>query len=344
MYLAFYGLQEKPFNATPDPRFLYLTPGHREALAQLRYGVKESTGFLVLTGEVGTGKTTLLHALLRGLNGTTSAAFVFNSMLSFDDLLEYVLEDFGALKGGDSRAQRLFALNRFLIERRRVGQKSVLILDEAQNLDVPTLEQVRLLSNFETPTDKLLQILLVGQPELRAKLDQPELRQLKQRIALRCRITPLTAEETRDYIRTRLRIAGARDLGLFADAAVRRIAEYARGIPRVVNIVCDHCLLTGYADQTRRIGPEIVGQAIDYLEAGERPDARRRALPRGRARRAPRPRRRSALHWALGAVTAGLVGAVGLLALYPGALGGLPGAVATTVLDLARVARELWPR
>ncbi len=268
MYLAFYGLREKPFNATPDPRFLYMTPGHREALAQLLYGVQESKGFIVLTGKVGTGKTTLLHALRQRLNGHTAVSFVFNPTLPFEGILEYVLEDLGIARGETSHAQRLMGLNNFLIERRRAGQNTVLILDEAQNLDPRTLEQVRLLSNFETPTDKLLQILLIGQPELKAKLQLPELQQLRQRIGLRCHIPPLTPEETREYIRTRLWIAGARDLGLFTERAVARISEYSEGIPRLVNILCDHCLLFGYADQKRRVDGEAVEQAIEYLEEG----------------------------------------------------------------------------
>ena len=176
MYLTFYGLNEKPFNTTPDPKFLYLTPGHREALAQLVYSVRENRGFLVLTGEVGTGKTTLLQAFLRRLDGKAAVAYVFNSMLPFEGLLEYVLEELKVPEPGSSPAQRLLALRRFMLDRRRAGQSTVLVLDEAQNLDVPTLERIRMLSNFETPTEKLLQILLVGQPELRAKLQRPELR------------------------------------------------------------------------------------------------------------------------------------------------------------------------
>src|SRR6266849_7284968 len=164
MYLKYFGLLEKPFNATPDPRFLYLSPGHREALAQLHYGTQERKGFIVLTGKVGTGKTTLLHTLCQRLNGQSAIAFVVNSTLPFDELLEYVLDDLGIKQKGESRAQRLIALNNFLIERERAGQNTILIVDEAQNLDVATLEQIRLLSNFETPTSKLLQILLVGQP------------------------------------------------------------------------------------------------------------------------------------------------------------------------------------
>ena len=307
MYLTFYGLAEKPFNATPDPRFLYMTPGHREALAQLLYGTQERKGFIVLIGKVGTGKTTLLHALWQRLREQSAVSFVVNSTLPFDGLLEYVLADLGIPKTGESRAQRLIALNHFLIKREREGQNTVLIIDEAQNLDVATLEQIRLLSNFETPTSKLLQILLVGQPELKTKLDLPELRQLKQRVGLRCHIPPLTLEETRAYIRTRLRIAGARDLGLFADSAVDRISAYAGGIPRLINTVCDHCLLFGYADQKRRIDRQIVNQAIEYLEEGTRPQ------PNGRKLRGSRTR--LVLRWSIGSFVVTFVSAVAALAL-----------------------------
>src|SRR6266436_5847534 len=276
--LAFFGLQQKPFNPTPDPSFLYPSPGHREGLAQLVYGVQEHKGFILLTGEVRTGKTTLLRALLSRLDGNTASAFVFDTTLPFEGLVEYILEDFGVAKPGESHAQRLIALNNFLIERRRAGQNTVLILDEAQNLDLHTLEQIRLLSNFETQTEKLMQILLVGQPELLDKLDRPELRQLKQRIGLRCRILPLTAEQTRDYIRTRLRVAGAKDLGLFSDAAITRIAEHSGGVPRLINTLCDHCLLIGYADQIRRISGTIVEEAIAYFEEGARRPRKARRL------------------------------------------------------------------
>ena len=274
MYLTFYGLNEKPFNATPDPRFLYLTPGHREALAQLLYSVQESRGFLVLTGEVGTGKTTLLQAFLQRLNGKAAVAYVFNSTLPFEGLLEYVLEELGVPTPERSPAQRLLALQRLMLDRRRAGQNTVLVLDEAQNLDAPTLERIRMLSNYETPTVKLLQILLVGQPELWTKLNHPELRQMQQRIELRCSLSPLSHEQVRDYIQTRLRVAGARDLELFSDRAQTRIAAYSRGIPRRVNILCDHCLVIGYADHRRRIESDIVDQAIDAFEGAARRPAR----------------------------------------------------------------------
>jgi general secretion pathway protein A len=327
MYLTFFGLREKPFNNTPDPKFLYLTPGHREALAQLVYGVQEHKGFIVLTGEVGTGKTTLLRALLKRLDGNTAVAFIFNSTLPFDEILEYMLEDFGISKAGESRVQRLVTLNNYLVERRRAGQNTVVILDEAQNLEPETLEQVRLLSNFETTTEKLLQILLVGQPELKAKLLLPELRQLKQRIGLRCTIPPLKAEETRDYIRSRLRVAGARDLNTFTERAVRRITEYAGGIPRIVNTVCDHCLLIGYADQTRRIDAEIVERAIEYLEEGELPAQATRGLVAVGWTTVRR--------WAVGAIAACAVGALAVLAMRPGVLSSVSNLVAGSFSNFA---------
>jgi general secretion pathway protein A len=307
MYLTFYGLMEKPFNATPDPKFLYMSHGHREALAQLLYGTEERKGFIVLTGGVGTGKTTLLHALRQRLNGRSAIAFVVNPSLTFDELLEYVLEDLGIAKGGDSRAQRLIALNTFLIERERAGQNTILIIDEAQTLDIATLEQIRLLSNFETPTSKLLQILLVGQPELKTRLASPELQQLKQRVGVRCQIPPFTLEETRSYIRTRLRIAGARDLSLFADSAVDRISAYSGGIPRVINILSDHSLLFGYADQNRRIDRQVVNRAIEYLDGGTR-------APR-RLRDSRGTTARLVVRWSLGVVAMALASGVGALAL-----------------------------
>jgi general secretion pathway protein A len=327
MYLHFYMLDEQPFNATPDPRFLYLTPAHREALAQLVYGVQENKGFMVLTGEVGTGKTTLLHTLRRQLDGSTPVAFVTNSLLPFDGVLEYMLEDFGVPATGETTAQRLVALNHFLIERRRAGQSAVLILDEAQNLAPEALEQVRLLSNFETPTEKLLQILLVGQPELKLKLLLPELRQLRQRIGLHASIRPLTPDETREYISSRLQKAGAADLGLFTARAVQRIAAYTGGIPRLVNIVCDHCLLIGYAEQRRRIEGDIVEQAIEYLEEGRRPRV---------ARGFTWPPRRSALRWVLGGLGAAFAGGLGLLALGPVGHEGAWGSIFEHLLAIAR--------
>jgi general secretion pathway protein A len=286
MYLSFYGLRETPFAPTPDPKFLFQSARHREALAQLIYGVRERKGFIVLTGEIGTGKTTLLRTLLERLNADTPVAYVHNSALSIEGLLEYVLQDWGVKSTAASHAQRLFELNEFLIDQHRKGGTPVLVIDEAQNLSVETLEAVRMLSNFETTNQKLMQILLVGQPELRVKLDLPELRQLKQRIGLRCHIAPLSAEETRLYIRHRLRIAGALDAGIFTDGAIQKVTDYSGGTPRVVNIVCDHCLLSGFADSKKRIDAGTVTEAIEYLEEGERSEWKRRrriSLVPGRA-------------------------------------------------------------
>ena len=194
MYLSFYGLRETPFAPTPDPKFLFQSARHREALAQLIYGVRERKGFIVLTGEIGTGKTTLLRTLLERLNSDTPVAYVHNSALDIEGLLEYVLQDWGVKSTAASHAQRLFELNEFLIDQHRKGGSPLLVIDEAQNLSVQTLEAVRMLSNFETTNQKLMQILLVGQPELRDKLNAPELRKLKQRSGLRCHIGPLSPE------------------------------------------------------------------------------------------------------------------------------------------------------
>jgi general secretion pathway protein A len=335
MYLDFYGLRERPFSETPDPKFLFLTPGHREALAQLIYGVQEGKGFIVLTGEVGTGKTTLLRTFMERI-GTTSThvAFIFDSTMPYDGLVEYMLEDFGIPGAGKTRAQRLFALNRFLIERRRAGQTAAVVVDEAQNLSLANLEHLRLLSNFETPTGKLLQIILVGQPELRDTLARPELRQLRQRLGMRCMIRPLTREETRSYIRSRLHVAGASDTRLFTDAAVERIAAYTNGIPRLVNILCDHCLLIGYTDQTRRVEREMVERGIEYLEDGQRPTHARGMFWR------PATRRR---RWLVGGLGAAAIAGITLLVAAVGGVS-VPGPIAGQFLDYARLARDLVMR
>ena len=275
MYLQFYGLREAPFGPTPDPKFLFQSTRHREALAQLLYGVRERKGFTVLTGEIGTGKTTLLRTLLARLDRDTHVAYIHNSALEIEGLLEYILHDWGVKSAATTHAQRLFELNEFLIDQHRQGLSPVLVIDEAQNLSLATLEAVRLLSNFETTSQKLMQILLVGQPELRDKLNTAALRQLKQRIGLRCHIGPLSPEETRLYIRHRLRIAGAADAGICTDAAIQRITVYSQGTPRVINIVCDHCLLSGFADSKRRIDTGVVDEAVEYLEEGERREWKR---------------------------------------------------------------------
>ncbi len=337
IYLGFYGFEREPFGATPDPDFLYLTAGHKEALAQLLYAVQQKKGFILLTAEVGMGKTTLLHALRQQLDRTTVLAYVAHSILPFPGILELMFEQFEIEKPGDSHAQRLLTLRNFLLERHRAGQNTVLILDEAQNLYSQTLEQIRLLSNFETTKEKILQIILVGQPELMARLERSDLRQLLQRIGIRCTVPPMTRPGTRNYVRARLRQAGAKDLGIFTDDALARIAEYAGGIPRVVNTVCDHCLLIAYADQIRRIDRAIVNEALTYMEAGQRPPRRRRVSPHAR--------RMSPLRWGLLGSSAALVaGIAAVVALHPGLLAQVVDAHAFYLSELARSVRALVGR
>jgi general secretion pathway protein A len=346
LYLNFYGFDRDPFGVTPDPDFLYLTPGHKEALAQLLYAIQEKKGFILVTAEVGMGKTTLLEALRQELDSNTAVAYVSNSLLPFPAILEYMLEEFEIEKPGESAAQRLVVLQNFLIERHGAGQNTVLILDEAQNLYPQTLEQIRLLSNFETTKEKILQIVLVGQPELLARLEMPELRQLKQRISIMCTIPPMTRSGSRNYIRTRLRMAGARDLGLFTEDAVEHIVAYAGGIPRIINTVCDHCLLIGYADQTRRIDRGIVEQAIGYLEAGARPRTRARSsLGARRARARSKPSPISPLRWGLLGVSLALVTGVAATIFYhPNVVPTAMDLSTAYLADLSRSVRDLMAR
>jgi general secretion pathway protein A len=265
VYLQFFGFAERPFNVTPDPRFLYLSAHHQEALAILTYGVRERKGFLVLTGEVGSGKTTLLHTLLDRLDPNVRAAYLFNTSLSQADLMRAVVEDFGVPTTATSVGDLLAELNAWLIDRLVREENSVLIIDEAQNLSPELLESVRLLSNLETSREKLLQLVLVGQPELNLTLNHPSLRQLKQRISLRYHIPPLTRTETLDYIVQRLRIAGASGR-IFTDRALDEIYYYSRGIPRLINILADNGLLTAYARGQRVVDDGAVSEAVRDLE------------------------------------------------------------------------------
>ena len=327
MYLKFFELTAKPFELTPNPKLLFLTPGHREALAQLMYGVQEEKGFILMTGEVGTGKTTLLRTLVERMAGQIDTAFILNSTLPFDEILEYALADFGVPDPRGTRAQRLMALNHFLIEQRRGNRETILIIDEAQNLSIETLEQIRLLSNFETSTGKLLQIILAGQPELHAKLQLSELRQLKQRIALRCVLQPMSGEEVEQYIANHLRVSGARRQ-LFTATAMRRIAAYSNGIPRVVNMICDHCLLIGYADQIRDIDVDIVRRAVAYLEQGDANGGGSVSLQPARLRLG-RFSRRVVVAWSATAVAAAAATA-GVLS--PAAYGSVMSAMSTVMV------------
>jgi general secretion pathway protein A len=330
VYLEYYGLLREPFGTAPDPAFLFSGPQYREALAQLQYGVQGRKGFVVLTGEAGTGKTTLLRTLMERFDASTACAYVFNPSLPFDGLLEFLVQDLGVEQAGSTRTQRLMALNAFLTTRRRAGQNTVLMIDEAQTLDPETLEQVRLLSNFETSTEKLLQILLVGQPELREMLQRPDLRQLKQRVGLRCSISPLTPDEVSAYIETRLRVAGVPDPDLFSEDAVALIADYSGGIPRTVNVLCDHCLLIGYTDQECEIDRAIAEDAIVYMEEGEPPVRRTWSLGGRRGR----PVRRLGL-----AVAATLAVAAALFLMKDDSPG--TARVLASVADAVRVAADL---
>jgi general secretion pathway protein A len=269
MYTSFYQLKEKPFEIAPDPHFLYLSESHREALAHLVYAVKERKGFTVITGEVGTGKTTLIQTLLGRLDGTTRTAYVFNPNLGCTDFLHYVCEDFGLRGQNKSKGQYIARLHTFLLECYAKNENVILIVDEAQNLDPKLLEEVRLLTNLETPKKKLLQVILVGQPELDRILGDSQFRQLKQRISLRYQMKLLGKEETKKYITYRLLKAGAAETRLFTPKALDRIYRYSKGIPRVVNIVCDNALLSGYAADQKLIGDRIVREVIENLEGGK---------------------------------------------------------------------------
>ena len=268
IYCGHFGLTREPFNITPDPNFLYMSVSHREALAQLVYGIKARRGFVVLTGEVGTGKTTMIQCLLDELNSTTKTALIFNMVVSPKDLLRYVCEKFGLVAQHESLKEihdYVSLLERFLLESYRKGDNVVLILDEAQNLSTEVLENVRVLSNFETAQDKLLQILLVGQPELGARLNATELRQIKQRVALRHHLTPLSYADCEKYIAKRLEIAGG-SISLFGPKAIDAVHKYSGGIPRLVNIICDNALLTVYALRKDKVEAGMIAEVAQDLQ------------------------------------------------------------------------------
>jgi general secretion pathway protein A len=259
MYKEFFGLRANPFNVNPDPRYLFLTRHTEEALACLTYGIQSRKGFVLLTGEVGTGKTTLINKLLEWLRlQQVATAFIFNSRLNVPQFLDYMMADFGVSCDSKSKSQILLRLYNWLLDRYRAGETAVLIVDEAQNLSDEVLEEIRLLTNLETFTEKLLQIVLVGQPELEVKLRQPHLRQLRQRLTLRAKTHPLTLEETHAYIVQRLRIAGCNGRTIFDPAAMDTIHRYAGGIPRVINLLCEHALVSSFVDQQPLILPEVV--------------------------------------------------------------------------------------
>jgi general secretion pathway protein A len=259
MYKDFFGLNATPFSISPDPSYLLTTPCVEEALACLTFGINTRRGFILLTGAVGTGKTTLIYKLLDWLRSQkVPTAFLFNSLIDPPQLLEAIFTDLGLPCEAVSKVQRLSRLNNFLLEQYRHGRTSVVIIDEAQNLSPEVLEEIRLLTNLETATEKLLQIVIVGQPELEQKLKRPELRQLNQRITLRAHTLPLDLEETRAYIAQRLRLAGANGRNIFSPPAIESVYRFSAGIPRVINVLCDHSMIHAFADQQRTIEPKVV--------------------------------------------------------------------------------------
>lgn len=266
MYLEFYGLKQSPFDITPNPRFLFHSTKHREAFNHLLYGIRERKGFVQLTGEVGAGKTTLCRALLEHLDGHFSTALILNPVLSGDELMKAIAVEYGLEVKGKDRMETMATISDFLLKQTLSGKETVLIVDEAQNLTEELLEQVRLISNIETDDRKLLQIVLMGQPELRDRLNSHKLRQLRQRITVRYHLNALTRTEVGQYIHHRLALAGSRGMPTFTAPAVWRVFGYSKGIPRLVNALCDKALLAGYVERSYRINYWMVGRAIRELE------------------------------------------------------------------------------
>lgn len=270
MYQRFFKLRESPFNVNPDPRYLFLTNQIQEALASLTYGIQHRKGFILLAGEVGTGKTTLINRLLDWLRGQRIAtAYIFNSRLDVNHLFDFIMADFEIPCESREKSQVLLRLNQWLLDRYRAGETAVLIVDEAQNLSADVLEEIRLLTNLETSTEKLLQIVLAGQPELEEKLKNPSLRQLRQRITLRCRTSPLSLEETFGYVAERLRIAGANGEPIFSKEAIETVHLYSRGIPRVVNLLCEHSMINAYVDNVRPVPAHLVEEVAREFQLDE---------------------------------------------------------------------------
>ena len=266
MYLDYYGLSEPPFDITPNPRFLFYSAKHREAYNHLLYGIRERKGFVQLTGEVGAGKTTLCRALLEALDEHYATALILNPVMSAEELVKAIALEFGLPVHGLDRLDTLAVINQFLLHQVEEGKESVLIIDEAQDLTEELLEQVRLLSNFETDDRKLLQIVLMGQPELRDRLNSPRLRQLRQRITVRFHLPPLTRQEVNQYVQHRLHVSGGNGTPYFTRPALWRVFRYTQGIPRLVNALCDKALLGGFVSQSERISYGVVNRAVRELE------------------------------------------------------------------------------
>jgi general secretion pathway protein A len=269
MYTGFYGLREKPFSLAPDPRYLFLSASHREALAHLLYGIEEGEGFIEVIGQVGTGKTTLCRTLLGRIGQDAEIGYIFNPSPSELELLSAINREFGLPTAVRTRTELLESLNQFLLEKNAAGRRVLLVIDEAQNLDPAVLEQVRLLSNLETDRAKLLQIVLIGQPELEENLARTDLRQLRQRITVRWNLRALTRPEVGEYLEHRLRVAGSADPQLFTPGAVRAMTRISRGIPRLINAVADRALLAAYTEGRRQVEARLVRRAARELPATE---------------------------------------------------------------------------
>ena len=269
MYLEFYNLKEFPFSITPDPRFLYISKHHREAYDHVMYGIRQRKGFIELTGEVGSGKTTLCRAVLANLGDDVETAFILNPSLTETQLLKAMLNDFGVEARGRDRLAYIETLNAFLLKKNSEGINVALIIDEAQDLSPQVMEQVRLLSNLETDQQKLIQMVICGQPELQRRLSRPDLRQLRQRITVRYDIPPLTEDDTLMYIKHRLWVAGPEGTAVFDSGAVREVYRYSKGIPRMINSVCDNALLAGYVVRSKKIDARSVRSAIRQLEGAQ---------------------------------------------------------------------------
>jgi general secretion pathway protein A len=290
MYEDYYGFTEKPFSLTPDPKYLFKSASHASAFELLQYAIRRREGFVVITGDIGTGKTTLCRAILEQVDRKTFTALVLNPFLSEDDLLRLILQEFGVVSRdevkrgrlvGVSKQELIETLNEFLLSLQALRAQALLIIDEAQNLPLQVLEQIRILSNLETEKDKLLQIVLVGQSNLKDLLQKPELRQLDQRVSIRYDLKPLTADETAAYVQHRLSVAGGGAAVAFAPKALARVHRYTAGIPRLINLLCDRALLSGYSAHTNRIVPEYVDGAAESLEL-QRPRRRMRRWVRQR--------------------------------------------------------------
>ena len=265
MYCKYYGLRERPFNVTSDPDFFFLSAKHKEALAHLHYGVSQRKGIVVLTGEIGTGKTTICRFFINQLDKNVRTALILNPHFSEIQLLEAIVRDFGIKANNKNRLGLVRELNAFLLNESSLGNNVLLIIDEAQNLKPALLEQVRLLSNLETEKDKLLQVVLIGQPELNTRLNLYELRQLRQRIMVRFHILPLERAEIKDYINHRLSVAGLSGGIEFNEEAIMAISDFSNGTPRLINMICDRALLAGFAQETNKINGDIICKCLEEL-------------------------------------------------------------------------------